>query len=434
MSVFSIKPDSVRPYGNVLIGSGEKLRQYSGEITTIMGELDGSLEEVKPSLEVLANQTMEESNALSKLGDALTRIVAEYTGAESNIMGNMNGSGGDGYDIHDDNGAQDGQSDLYDDKGQYGGNQDAFKNRNDVHEWWFLRWGKDCDLYDFIRQHPGYADMTNEEIEALLDTFADNGCGLVAETNMIFAEFEGRQEEFEKAFGFPMYNKKGELNYEMLAMDYFLSTKDKFYIGPDDQQGLNALSDSIYNYYRRNPDEFKKRYGFDYFDSDGNVTSDAWNTVLDERDAMAEDARRNQRDYVIYRKDEVGSTPDETINKTNRYLRDRGINSYTATSVKGASPSSIKKELENGKTPIIAAREFNLYDENGVKINKKLIGDHAMVITGVTDDGKYIVSFWGRRCILDPNETTSDGNSIIKTLYVTDIYDEGRMRDGNNEL
>ena len=198
---FSIKPDSVRPVGNVFINASSKVRQYSGEITEIMGELDGSLAEVKPSLEILANQTMEESDRLNKLGDALSRIVAEYTKAEGDITGNMQGAGGKGQKPYVGNGAEDGKSELYDDKGKYGGDQMRFKDADDVHEFWFLKWGKDRELYDFIRQHPGYENLTDDEIKALLNSLASSGCGLVAETNMIFAEFEGRPEDFEKISG-----------------------------------------------------------------------------------------------------------------------------------------------------------------------------------------------------------------------------------------
>ncbi|WP_022779835.1 hypothetical protein [Butyrivibrio sp. AE3009] len=424
MSVFSIKPDSVRPYGNVLIGSGEKLRQYSGEITTIMGELDGSLEEVKPSLEVLANQTMEESNALSKLGDALTQIVTAYTSAESNITGNMNGSGkgGSGNGPIDDDEAKDGSSELYDGDGQYGGDQMNFEKHDDVHHFLCFNWGKDLALYEFIRQHPGYENMTDDEIKAMLESFTDGGCGWVAETNMIFAEFEGRPEDFEKTFGFPMYDENGDLNYDKLAIDLYLSTQGKFYIGDDDIKGDAALNSSICSYYKKHPDEFKQRYGIDLKGADGKVTDDAWDKICEEGDALKEDAKSKGLDYVEYDKDPTGTNYAERENRVKHYLAERGVDSYTTRDATGASASDIQTAIDNGETPIISAAEFNLYDEQGNKINQDPIGDHAMVITGVTADGKYIVSSWGERYILDPNEVRADGSSVVKNIKIDDIY------------
>ena len=32
-------------------------------------------------------------------------------------------------------------------------------------------------------------------------------------------------------------------------------------------------------------------------------------------------------------------------------------------------------------------------------------GGHAITVTGVTDDGKWIVSSWGKKYYIDPNET-----------------------------
>ncbi len=47
-----------------------------------------------------------------------------------------------------------------------------------------------------------------------------------------------------------------------------------------------------------------------------------------------------------------------------------------------------------------------------------------MVITGVTPDGKYIVSSWGERYIFDPNEKSPTGGSTVQSITVNDIYDD----------
>ncbi len=45
----------------------------------------------------------------------------------------------------------------------------------------------------------------------------------------------------------------------------------------------------------------------------------------------------------------------------------------------------------------------NIYKENG-EIQQYIDGGHGMIVTGITYDGKYIVSSWGEKYIIDPNE------------------------------
>ena len=46
----------------------------------------------------------------------------------------------------------------------------------------------------------------------ILREYAQEGCGYVAFANAIFKEYEGREAEFEKKFGFPMKDENGDLN------------------------------------------------------------------------------------------------------------------------------------------------------------------------------------------------------------------------------
>ena len=55
-----------------------------------------------------------------------------------------------------------------------------------------------------------------------------------------------------------------------------------------------------------------------------------------------------------------------------------------------------------GKQIIVRADRFKLYDENGNPSGS--CGSHAMVVTGVTEDGKFIVSSWGNKYMIDPND------------------------------
>ena len=76
---------------------------------------------------------------------------------------------------------------------------------------------------------------------------------------------------------------------------------------------------------------------------------------------------------------------------------------------------STKSFLDQGKSVSILDNHFALYNEDGSKYRSD-VGGHWMTITGVTDDGRYIVSSWGKKLYLKPDEL--DGHGI----EVTDIY------------
>ena len=79
------------------------------------------------------------------------------------------------------------------------------------------------------------------------------------------------------------------------------------------------------------------------------------------------------------------------------------------------SPDSVKSYLDQGKSVSIIDKDFTLYNEDGSKYRSD-VGGHWMTITGVTDDGRYIVSSWGKKLYLKPDELN------LNIVEVTDIY------------
>ena len=88
--------------------------------------------------------------------------------------------------------------------------------------------------------------------------------------------------------------------------------------------------------------------------------------------------------------------------------------SYECESVKGLDAGQIKEYINSGKNVNIATESFNLYNENGKAVAKD-VESHWMTITGVTKDGRYIVSSWGKRYYLNPSELSR------QDFLVTDI-------------
>ena len=237
---------------------------------------------------------------------------------------------------------------VFDKKGDYGGDQGA-----PVSRWGF--WSQKKELYKKVREY--YPDMTDKEIKKYLKKLNSEGCGDLSLANSLFMKYEGKEKEFEKDFGFPMYYK-GDLNYDMLLVDLYCATDNHY----SDRQGKDYVKDE------------------DVSDEEGLGTSSysryyRMNKYLDDKDAGLE------MDMEYYEKDTI--TPDNVM----EYTKDG--------------------------TVMISYHYGYLQDKNGKRVHA-INGGHSMVVTGVTDDGRYIVSSWGDKYYIDPKESVSmrdeDGN------------------------
>lgn len=62
---------------------------------------------------------------------------------------------------------------------------------------------------------------TYAEIAKMLNEMNNEGCNFMALVNTIFAQYAGREEEFEKTFGFPMYDEDGNPNWDYVMVDFY---------------------------------------------------------------------------------------------------------------------------------------------------------------------------------------------------------------------
>lgn len=104
-------------------------------------------------------------------------------------------------------------SPAFDDIANYGGDQGLAKLV-------YL----DKGIQAIVRKH--FPDLNKDEIGAMLERLSDEGCGYVALCNTIYAEYDGREDEFEKDFGFPMY-KDGYLDFNALIVDLYCAEDDE---------------------------------------------------------------------------------------------------------------------------------------------------------------------------------------------------------------
>lgn len=249
---------------------------------------------------------------------------------------------------------------VFDDDGSYGGDQGSPRSRQGEEQ---------RALYDIVRSYyPNYSDY---EISQLMKKLNSEGCGYVAVINTIFAAYEGREAEFEKTFGFPMYGKDGDLNYDRLLVDYYAAT-----------------------------DNHNKFLWFDRVDKHEDYGKDDkgnWFTYNNRTDTTGAGTSQYDREY-----------------RTHLYLDQKGVPVNVKTDYK-VTPASFPQASKDGYV-IIAYRYGNLQNEDG-SVAQYIDGGHAMVVTGVTEDGRYVVSSWGEKYYIDPEECVQkNGNSTSFTF------------------
>lgn len=223
---------------------------------------------------------------------------------------------------------------VFDDKGKYGGDQGSAKGKI---------FGAKKELYDTVRKyHPEWND---KQIKKFLVKLNSEGCGYVAIANTIFMQYEGKEDEFKKKFGFDMYAKNGDLNYDQLIVDFYTATDNHW----QDDEG----NDFIY-------------------------------TEEDKSDVVG-----------------WGTIPESQKYRAELYLKEKGVN----VNVQLGKEVTIKnyEELSKEGEVIINYHFGYIYDEKGKKVQFIEKG-HSMTVTGVTDDGKFIVSSWGKKLYVDPDE------------------------------
>ncbi len=249
---------------------------------------------------------------------------------------------------------------VFDDKGSYGGNQGSPKNEKDTKQ--------RQELYNMIRARFPEENLTEEELSDYLEKLNSEGCGYVAVVNTIFRHFEGREDEFRDTFGYDMYGDDGDLNFDMLLVDIYTS-KDNVLPG--------GTYDSLHDY---DPQKDSPADSYDLW-------SDTTGT---------------------------GLTPSETEYVLESFMQEHGEN-VNVSSGQSFTAEEIQQRLENGEDVMIFYHYGKIYTEDGA--THDINGGHGMIVTGVTEEGELIVSSWGEKYYLDPDEvyTFTDRNGTTHT-------------------
>lgn len=241
-----------------------------------------------------------------------------------------------------------------DNPGYYGGNQMIFEGIEPNSDKW-------VEMYEIFRSNNPDIELTDAEFQNYLEKLTSEGCGYVAICNTIFEQYEGRADEFEATFGYPMYDTNGNLNYAALEMDMYSQMDNR-----------NALG--ILNYFS------------DYdIDDDGSIFDyDYWN------DNSGNGTDPFDREYYL-----------------EQFMSEHGVD-VNVTPYAYVTVNNYDNIIASGNDVVVSFHDGNLYNMDGT-FNQTIDGGHAMTVTGVTEDGMFIVSSWGNQYLINPSE---NGNTI----------------------
>ncbi len=211
---------------------------------------------------------------------------------------------------------------VFDADGSYGGDQGSAMN---------LSWERQLELWEIVKRNNPNISMSMTDYFKIMNS---EGCGYVSMANVVFQQYIGREADFERDFGYPMYHD-GDLNYDAMIADIYSRYDDK------NKSGTNP----------------------------------------------------GDRAYILQ-----------------DFLAQHGIDVKVETGLK-LNPIEVTQNLDNGNPVLIRVRYGNLYkmDSNGNLVSPHYIdGGHSMEVTGVTEDGYIIVSSWGEKYYVKPDEIIND--------------------------
>ena len=168
--------------------------------------------------------------------------------------------------------------------------------------------------------------------------------------------------------------------------------------------GYAAAVNTIFVQFANRPDEFERIFGFPMYrvDSAGNIQLNFDFLMVDlYHNNSCREAGRGMRPYVLV-----------------NYLAERGV---TVNVTNDRFPiSDIEEALQNQNAHIqIVVEQWNpviLRNMDGTVRQNSPKAGHAVVVTGIKDDGRLIVSSWGLQLILDPADYELEGTLDFEVI------------------
>lgn len=288
---------------------------------------------------------------------------------------------------------------------QYGANQGALSNS-------FNKMINDPIIFDEMQKYYPISEFKSFE-EAMFfyskyfDIIKDFGCGYAAATNFIFRIFEGREKDFYKLFGYPMYKVENNIidfNYEYVMLEYFnfLNLKVK--------RNYRLIQQSMEkDFLEFQLNQYKKQNQIKNPSSEENWTQDDWNNwyakgreINKTIDEMQEKINKAENLEI-----NLGIDTNANFGDIYAFLKSHGI-LISASNINGLGTPSIDD--------IVASDNFDLYetDEDGCIKKVDTIDLHYIYITEIKEDGTILVSSWGNMYIFDYSDAKDTQKIVLK--------------------
>jgi hypothetical protein len=166
-----------------------------------------------------------------------------------------------------------------------------------------------------------------------------------------------------------------------------------------------ATANLILAEYVNKPDEFERIFGFPLCtcEADGSIHLNYERLAVSIYYQCGKDGRDGKEPSGIFPKDAIES-----------YLSEHNINVVVNRESDFPSIKRIIDDLGNGPVPL-SLNPCIMYDEmTGAKIE---VGAHAIIITGVTEDGYLIVSSWEKQFVVHQSDYENikreDGEYVV---------------------
>ena len=329
---------------------------------------DSSYKAIAVSLKLTKVQMIFLAGDISNMCVTLDNVTNLYRKTERSIQSHKINHRYDGDVCKADNIRYEYKSEIYNSygEGNYGGDQGHPKKVEDE--------ARLQEFYALIMRNNPDLELDADQLATYLKRLNSEGCGYTAIINTIFVEYEGREEEFEKTFGYPMYYK-GKPNYDMMLIDFYSSMDNRDEIG--------------------NFDPYRDYQG---------ILKDGFKSTYD------------------YNNDDTGfgSTPADRKVYLESFMEKHGVKVQVENGV-DINANNLEKYLSEGKQVTVSVQNGKLLNMDGSEYTG--LSSHAMTVTGVTEDGKLIVSSWGGQYMIDP-ASVNNGASIF---YSTVEY-QGKIR------
>ena len=227
----------------------------------------------------------------------------------------------------------------------------------------------DEKIKDIIHQYFPEIIISEEDLKVFFSKIRSSGCGYVVCANIILENYLSLpDEEWINHFGFPKKNFDTEKNnYQYLLLDLLLEYQTKIN-GLTSWTDIINLSTQLDNFSEEHP----KVVGMD-------------------TDYLKEAMSLFSKKYDI----NIEVTSLDCSRKEN----------YT---------KEIIEKLQNGESIAINITNINLYyPSNNHEIHSYINNPHGMIITEVLEDGSWVVSSWGERYIINPQEISGENQLEI---------------------